>query len=219
MWICIPEKGSIATKPANMTYDEAAAVCDGANLAMSHMNKIDFSKVKKILINGASGSIGTAAVQLAKHYEVQITAVCNTRNLDLVKSLGADEVVDYTKDDFTKMDRQYDVVIDAVGKSSFFKCRKILNTGGIYFSTELGFLAQNIFLSLFTSVVGSRKVMFPIPKDSKEDIIFLKGLIETGKYKAIIDRRYSLEQIVEAHRYVETGEKTGNVVITVKHEG
>jgi NADPH:quinone reductase-like Zn-dependent oxidoreductase len=217
-YICIPEKGSITTKPANMTYDEAAAVCDGAYLAMTYIRKSDFKKVKKVLINGASGSIGTASVQLVKHYGAHITAVCNTKNLSLVKSLGADDVIDYTKEDFTKTGQRYDVIIDAVGKSSFFRCRKILNPDGIYFSTELGFLAQNIFLPLFTCIFGSRRVMFPMPKDSKVDILFLKELIESGKYKAVIDRRYPLDQIVEASRYVETGEKTGNVVITIKHD-
>ena len=135
-----------------------------------------------------------------------------------MKSLGADEVIDYTKEDFTKNGQMYDVIIDAVGKSSFFRCKKLLKPGGIYFSTELGFLSQNIFLALLTSFIGSKKVGFPIPKDSKEDIVFFKELIEAGKYKAVIDRCYPLEQIIQATRYVETGEKTGNVVITIyKH--
>ncbi|MDP2883772.1 MAG: NAD(P)-dependent alcohol dehydrogenase [Ignavibacteria bacterium] len=214
-YICLPETGSITTKPANMSYEEAAAVCDGAFLAMCHIRKIDFKKAKKILINGASGSIGSAGVQLAKYFGAEITAVCNTKNVELLKSLGADEVIDYTKEDFTKNGQMYDVVIDAVGKSSFFRCKKMLNIGGIYFSTGLGFLSQNIFLALLTPFIGDKKVMFPIPKDSKKDIVFLKELIEAGKYKAVIDRRYPLEKIIEAARYVETGQKTGNVVLIV----
>lgn len=216
-YICLPETGSIALKPANMSFQEAAAVCDGAYLALNILHKIDFTGNPHVLINGASGSIGSAGVQLAKYFGAKVTAVCGTKNLELLKSLGADVVIDYTKEDFTKYDHKYDVVFDAVGKSSFFKCKKILKPKGIYFSTELGYLAQNIFLPLFTSLLGGKKVMFPLPKDSKEDIVFLKELIETGKYKAVIDRVYPLEEIVEAARYVETGQKTGNVVIKMEH--
>jgi len=217
-YICIPENGSITTMPVNMSYEQAAAVCDGAYLAMNILRKIDFEKSPDILINGASGSIGSSGVQLAHYHGAKVTAICNTKNLELVKSLGADEVIDYTKDDFTKNGQLYDVVFDAVGKSSFFKCKKILKPGGIYFSTELGYLAQNIFLALLTPYTGGKKVMFPLPKDRKEDIVFLKQLIEAGKYKAVIDRIYPMEKIVEAAKYVETGQKTGNVVISVLSE-
>ena len=216
-YICLPEEASIVTKPVNMTYEEAAAVCDGAMLAFNYIRKINLQKGQKILINGASGSIGTAGVQLSKHYGAKVTAVCNTKNLELVKSLGADEVIDYTKDDFTKNDQTYDVVFDAVGKSSFLRCKNLIKQGGVYFSTDLGFLAQNPFLALLTTKIGSKKVMFPIPKDSKEDVSFFKELIEKGKFKAVIDRKYPLEQIAEAHRYVDKGHKKGNVVITVEH--
>lgn len=217
-YICIPETGSIAIKPANISYAEAAAICDGAFLSMTYIRKIDFKKAPKILINGASGSIGSASVQLARYYGAEITAVSNTRNLELVKSLGADHIVDYMKDDFTQNGQMYDFVIDAVGKSSFFRCKKILKPGGVYFSTELGFLSQNIFLALLTPIFGGKKVMFPLPKDTKEDIILFKELIEAGKYKAVIDRSYQLEEIVEATKYVETGQKAGNVVIDLdKH--
>jgi NADPH:quinone reductase-like Zn-dependent oxidoreductase len=214
-YICIPEKGSIAIKPTNMSYEEAAAVCDGLMLAMTYIRKINFRKSKEILINGASGSIGSACVQLAKYYGAKITAVCNTKNMELVKSLGAERVIDYTKDDFTEDDQSYDIVIDAVGKSSFFRCKRLLKPGGVYFSTDLGFLAQNIFLVVWTPVFSSKKVKFPIPKVSQKDIVFFKELIEAGKYKAVIDRRYPLELIIEATKYVETGQKTGNVVITI----
>jgi NADPH:quinone reductase-like Zn-dependent oxidoreductase len=216
-YICLPEKASIVTKPANMNYEEAAAVCDGAMLAFTYIRKANLQKGEMILVYGASGSIGTAAVQLAKHFGAEVTAVCNTKNLELVKSLGADEVIDYTKDDFTKNGKTYRVVFDAVGKASFFRCKNLIKKGGVYFSTDLGFLAQNLFLVLWTGIFGSKKVKFPIPKDRKEDVAFFKELIEAGKYKAVIDRRYPLEQIVEAYKYVETGQKAGNVVITVRH--
>lgn len=214
-YVCVAEDKAVTNMPVNMTFEEAAAVCDGAFLALANIKKINFKPGIKILINGATGSIGTAAVQLARHYGTTITAVCNTKNIQLVRSLGADETIDYTKEDFTTMGGQYDVVFDAVGKSSFFKCRKVLKPGGIYFSTELGYLSQNIFLALITPLLGGRKVLFPIPKDTKEDMILLRTLIEAGKYRAVIDRTYPLHEIVEATRYVETGEKTGNVVITV----
>lgn len=214
-YICLPEDGSVAQKPVNMSYEEAAAVCDGLMLGLNYVRCIDFGEPKTILINGASGSIGTACLQLCKHYGATVTAVCNTRNIELMKGLGADRVIDYTKDDFTRDDQQYDVVIDAVGKSSFFRCKRLLRRGGTYFSTDLGFLAQNVFLPLLTRLFGTRRVKFPIPKNSKEDILFFKELIESGRYKSVIDRRYTLEQIVEATRYVETGEKAGNIVLVV----
>ncbi len=214
-YICIPEKGSIAIKPANMSYEEAAAVCDGLMLAMTYIRKIDFQKTRDVLINGASGSIGSACVQLARYRGAKITAVCDTKNMELVKSLGADRVIDYTNEDFTRDDQKYDVVIDAVGKSSYFRCKRSMKPGGVYFSTDLGFLAQNIFLALWTPIFSRKKVKFPLPKESQKDIEFFKELIEGGKYRAVIDRRFPLEQIVEATRYVETGQKTGNVVITI----
>ncbi len=217
-YICIPEHASIALKPVNMTYNEAASVCDGLMLANTIIKKINFNIPKKILINGATGSIGSAGIQLAKYYGGEITAVCNSRNFDLVKSLGAIKVIDYTKEDFTKNGDLYDVVFDAVGKSSFFKCKTVLKTGGLYFSTELGYLSQNIFLALLTPIFGGKKVKFPIPTDNKKDIVFFKQLIEQGNYIATIDKIYPLEQIVEAAKYVERGEKIGNVVITVSHK-
>ena len=215
-YICLAEEGSISIKPTNMSYEEAAAVCDGLMLGMNLIRKKDFQQKQKILVNGATGSIGSACVQLAKYYDANITAVGNTKNLALLKTLGAHEVIDYTKEDFTNNGQLYDIVIDAVGKSSFFRCRKILKPGGKYFSTELGFLYQNIFLALLTPIFGGKKVKFPIPVIRKEDIIFFKELIEAGKYKAVIDRTYPFEQIIEATKYVETGEKTGNVVITLQ---
>ncbi len=214
-YVCVAEEKSVTIKPNNMSFNEAAAVCDGAFLALANIKKIDFTNSPSILINGASGSIGSASVQFAKHFGANVTAVCNTKDFELLKLLGADEVIDYTKEDFTETGLLYDVVIDAVGKSSFFRCKKILKPGGIYFSTELGYLSQNIFLALLTPVFDGKKVLFPIPKDTKEDIVFIKELMEAGKYKAVIDRTYPFEQIVEATRYVETGLKVGNVVISI----
>ncbi|MDP1801010.1 MAG: NAD(P)-dependent alcohol dehydrogenase [Bacteroidota bacterium] len=216
-YVCVKEEKAIALKPNNMSYQEAAAVCDGAFLAYANLKKIDFSKPQKILVNGASGSIGSSTVQLAKYLGAEITAVCDTARAELVKSLGANKVIDYTKEDFTNCGELFDVVFDSVGKSSFGKCKKILKPKGIYISSELGYMSQNIYYALFTPLFGGKKVLFPIPVDKKEDIIFFKELIEAGKYKAIIDRTYPLEQIIEATKYVEKGEKTGNVVITIKH--
>lgn len=214
-YICLPEKGSITTMPGNLTYEQAAAVCDGMMLAINYIRKVDFKKNPKILINGASGSIGSAAVQLARYYGAEIDAVCSTKNIELIRSLGATTVYDYTKEDFTKKGKHYDVVLDAVGMSSFFKCKKILKPGGVYFSTELGYLSQNVFLSMITPLIPGKKVKFPIPTDNKADIIFFKELIESGHYRPIIDRTYPLEKIVDATKYVESKEKTGNVVIII----
>jgi NADPH:quinone reductase-like Zn-dependent oxidoreductase len=214
-YICMDEKKAISLMPNNISYNEAAAICDGAFLAYANLQKIDFSKSPQILVNGASGSIGTATVQLAKHFGAEVTAVCNTKTAELIASLGADYVIDYLKEDFTQNGKKYDFVLDVVGKSSFFKCKKILKPKGIYISSELGYLSQNIYLALITSLFMGKKVLFPIPKDKKKDIELFKELIEEGKYKAVIDKIYSLDQIVEATKYVETGEKTGNVVIEI----
>lgn len=215
-YVCIAEHKSIALKPNSITYYEAAAVCEGFIFANNYLKRIDFNISPTILINGTSGSIGSAALQLAKYYGAKhITAVCNTKNIELSKALGADEVIDFEKQDFTKSNKIYDVILDAVGKSTFFKCKPILTKGGVYFSSELGAYSQNIFLAILTPLFSYRKVKFPIPTDSKKDIEFLKEIIETGKFKAIIDKTYSLSQIVEATTYVETGKKTGNVVISI----
>ncbi|MBK7567209.1 MAG: NAD(P)-dependent alcohol dehydrogenase [Bacteroidetes bacterium] len=213
-YVCIPEHRSIALKPENMSFEEAAAICDGLMLAINYIRKIDFKSTPKILINGASGSIGSAAVQLAKYYGAEITAVCRAEHFELIRSLGANKLIDYTKEDFTKTDDTYDTVLDAVGKSSFGKCKNILKPNGVYYSTELGDWAQNVFLPLFNSF-RNKKVKFPIPTDNKKDILFFKELIEGGNFRAIIDRKYPLEKIVEATKYVESGEKVGNVVITI----
>lgn len=214
-YLCVPENGSIASMPKNMSFEEAAAVCDGLMLGMNLVRTIDFSKSPKILVNGASGSIGTACVQLAHAFGAEITAVCQKQHFDLLESLGADVLIDYLEEDFTKVAKEYDFVLDAVGKSSFFKCRHLLKPKGVYISTELGYLSQNVFLALITPLFGGKKVKFPIPTDSQKDIMQFKEWIESGKYKAVIDKIYPLEQIVEATKYVETGMKTGNVVINI----
>lgn len=214
-YICVKEEKAITLKPNNMSYQEAAAVPDGMFLAYSNIKKIDFTKNQKILVNGATGSIGSATLQLAKYFGAEVTAVGNTKNLELLRSLGADHVIDYTKEDFTKCGQLFDFVLDVVGKSSFFKCKKILKPKGIYISSELGYMSQNIYLALLTPLLPGKKVLFPIPKDTKKDMEFFKELIEAGKYKAVIDRTFRLEEIVEATKYVETKEKTGNVVISV----
>jgi NADPH:quinone reductase-like Zn-dependent oxidoreductase len=198
-----------------MDYEEAAAVCDGAMLAIAFIRRTPPRDGLRILVNGADGSIGSAAVQLATYYGAQVTAVCGARNLELVRSLGADAVIDFAREDFTRCGRKFDAVFDAVGKSSFRRCRDLLRPGGVYLSSELGFLAQNPLLSLWTPGIGGKKIRFPIPKVNKQDVVFFKELVEAGRYKAVIDRRLPLERIVEAYRYVETGQKTGNVVITV----
>jgi NADPH:quinone reductase-like Zn-dependent oxidoreductase len=212
---CVRESAGLAHKPAGMSFEEAAAVCDGGSIALACMRKADLQKGKSILVYGASGSIGTAAVQLARYFEAEVTAVCNTKNLELVRSLGADRVIDYTQEDFTKNGETYDVIFDAVGMHSFRRCRRSLKPGGIFLETDLGFMWHAPALILLTRWIGDKRMMMPIPKYTKEDVLFLKDVIEAGKYRAVIDRRYPLEDVVEATRYVETKQKTGNVVLTV----
>jgi len=216
-YMIMPEEGSLTTMPANMTYEEAAPSTEGAHYALSFIRKAKIQSGQRVLINGATGAIGSAAVQLVKYFGADVTAVCNTKNVALVKSLGADKVLDYTKEDFTKDDQMYDAVFDTVGKSTFSRCKPLLKPGGIYISSELGYMAQNPILALVTPIIGNKKVMFPIPKHSDENIVLFKELIEAGKFKGVIDRCYPLEEIIEAYKYVETGQKTGNVVITVEH--
>ena len=212
-FICMQESAPLAHKPAGMSFEEAAAVCDGVILALMGLRAAGLRKGQKIVIYGASGSIGTAGVQLARYFEADVTAVCNTKNLELVRSLGADRVIDYTQEDFTKNGETYDVIFDAVGKHSFRRCRDSLKQGGIYVATDG---LRNLILALWTPRLGGKKVMFPIPpRYTKKDVLFLKELIETGRYRAVIDRRYPLEAVVEATTYVETKQKTGNVVLTI----
>jgi NADPH:quinone reductase-like Zn-dependent oxidoreductase len=209
---CMRETAPLARKPHTMTFEEAAAVCDGACIALSCLRGADLRPGRSIVVYGASGSVGTAAVQLAGHFGAEVTAVCNTKNVELVRSLGADEVLDYTREDFTRNGQTYDVVFDAVGKHTFRRCRRSLKPGGIYIATD-GF--RNLFLALWTSRVGDKRAKLGLARYRKQDVLFLKELVEAGSYRAVVDRTYPLEDVVEATRYVETGEKTGNVVVTV----
>jgi NADPH:quinone reductase-like Zn-dependent oxidoreductase len=212
---CLPESAALAHKPAGMSFDEAAAVCDGAMQALATLRVADVQEGQQIVIYGASGSLGTAAVQLAKNFGAHVTAVCSTRNVELVRSLGADEVVDYLVEDFTKNGRTYDAIIDAVGKYSFRRGRRSLKPGGIYVATDG---LRNLFWALWTWRIGDKRLKFAGGRKTKEDVVFMKGLIEAGKFRAVIDRRYPMEQVVEAHRYVETWHKAGNVVLTISDE-
>ena len=212
-FVCMREGAALAHMPAGVSFEQAAAVCDGAILALGCLRRADLRKGRRVLIYGASGSIGTAGVQLAKYFDADVTAVCNTKNVETVRSLGADAVIDYTREDFTKNGQTYDVIFDAVGKHTFRRCAGSLNRGGFYLATD-GW--QNLVLALVTPQIGAKKVVFPIPPQyRKADVLFLKELIEAGRYRAVIDRCYPLEQVVEATRYVETEQKTGNVVLTV----
>jgi len=207
---CTREKGPVAHMPSSMTFEEAAAVCDGFCIALSCLRSADLREGRRLLVYGATGSVGTAAVQLARHLGAHVTAVGNTKNLELVRSLGADEVIDYQQDDFTKNGQTYDVILDAVGKHSYRRCRRSLAPDGLFVETDLGFMWH---VPLFA--LTSKRVKLGIAKYRKEDVLFLKELVDAGEYRAVIDRRYPLEDVVEATRYVETGQKTGNVVLTV----
>jgi NADPH:quinone reductase-like Zn-dependent oxidoreductase len=212
-YMTIREDGWIATMSAGLTYEEAAPSAEGSHYALSGIRTAKVRRGQDVLVYGATGAIGSAAVQLLEHLGAKVTAVCATEHLELVKGLGADRVVDYTAEDFTNDRQTYDVVLDAVGKSSFGRCRRLLKPGGTYLSSDLGPLSQNPLLALVTPLFRGKRVMFPIPKQDPEMLRYLKGLIESGAFTPVVDRQYPLDQIVEAYRYVETGQKIGNVVI------
>lgn len=213
---CMSETGAMALKPAGVPYEEAAAICDGAMLAGMYIRLIDFAHFPHLIVNGASGAIGSAAVQLAKLKGAIVTAVCKTSAIDRVRALGADRVIDYTTTDFTQLADPVDAVFDAVGTSTCGRCQRVLRDGGIYMSTELGPWGQNPLLALKTRLLGGRiRVHFPIPVYSQQEARVLKHLVEDGSYRPLVDRVYPMDDIVAAARYVDTGEKVGNVVIQV----
>jgi NADPH:quinone reductase-like Zn-dependent oxidoreductase len=216
-YLCLPENGSLAIMPANMSYAEAATVPYGAIMATSLLRQANLQKGHKVLINGASGGIGSAAVQLAKYYGAEVTGVCGTPRLEYVKSLGADRVIDYTVEDFTQNGEIYDLIFDILGKSSYARCKNSLTQNGIYLLAS--FKMKPIFQMLWTKMAGSKKVICAMASEKPEDLVAVRELIEAGKYQAIIDRCFPMEQAAEAQRYAESGHKKGSVVITVEDHG
>ena len=214
-FVCVRERAPIAKLPSRNTFDEGAAVCDGAILALTCLRWARLRRGQRILVHGASGSIGTAAVQLARHMGAHVTAVCGTGGVETVSSLGAERVIDYTREDFTAIGETFDVVFDAVGKTSFRRCRRLVKRGGAFVETDLGVMWQNPILSLLTWRIAPKRVLMPLPRYRKQEVLLLKELLEAGHYRAVIDRRYRLEQVVAATRYVETEQKIGNVVLTL----
>ena len=215
-YVAVRESGVIARKPAALTFEEAAAVPDGSLLALTCMRPAEPLREKSVLVYGAAGSVGTAAVQLlANHFEADVTAVCDTKDVEVVRSLGAREVLDRFRADFTKNGQAYDLVFDAVGKHSFRRCRRSLKRGGMYISMDLGFMYHVPLLALVTRFVGSRRARLGFGRYRKEDLALVKELVDAGKYRPVIDRTYALDDVVEATRYVEAGQKTGNVVLRV----
>lgn len=212
-YMVFSEEDAMARLPDSLNFEQGAACLEGAHYAYNFVNKVDIHPGDKVVINGATGAIGSALVQLVKYLGAEVTAVCNTSNMALIKSLGADHLIDYTKEDFTQRQENYHFVFDAVGKSTFGKCKKILLPKGIYISSELGPYTQNPFLALITPLLGGKKVKFPVPSDCKTSLMYIKKLIEEGKFKAVIDRSYFYPEIAKAYTYVETGMKTGNVII------
>lgn len=216
-YLCMPEDGAVAVKPANITDEEAAVVPYGAIMALHLLTKVNVQSGQKVLINGASGSLGSAAVQIAKHLGAEVTGVCGTPRLAWVKSLGADKVIDYTKEDFTRSGETYDLIFDILGKGSFARSKNSLTQNGRYLYAS--FKLKQLLQMLWTSMTGGKSVVCAIAPGSAEDLLSVKELIEAGKIKVVIDKRFPLEQAAEAHRYVETGHKKGSVVITLKHDG
>jgi NADPH:quinone reductase-like Zn-dependent oxidoreductase len=217
-YVVINPKDSFAVMPKNESFETMAGASEGSHYALSYVRTIQKSGAKSVLVHGATGAIGSAAVQLLKHAGMYVVATSNTKNMKLVKSLGADKVIDWEKEDFTLYPEKFDVVFDSVGKSSLRACKPLLNKKGTYIATELGFLAQNPILGLLSPVfklVGAKKTVFPIPKNNIEIIDFLRDRVSDGSFRPVIDRVYTLESIKDAYDYVETGQKTGNVIIKI----
>jgi len=211
-YVCVREAGLLARMPAGMTFEEAAAVCDGMSQGLAGLKSGRVGPGTRLLVYGASGSCGTAAVQLGAYLGAHVTAVCNGKNVELVRSLGADEVIDYEREDFTQNGQTYDVVLDAVGKHSLFRSRRSLVPGGLYVATDR---LYNFPLAFLTRWIGTKKVVFDVSGYERENVLLVKDLLEAGRYRAVIDRTYPLEDVVEATRYVESWQKTGNVVLTL----
>ena len=214
-YLTIAETDAIFNMPNNFSFDQSAALTEGVHYALVDIKAANVKSGQNVLVYGASGAIGSAAVQLLKHFGAVVSAVCNTKNVDLVKSLGADEVIDYQTEDFTKTNKKFHFIFDAVGKSSYKQCKPLLTQKGIYISTELGKNGVNILLALTTPIWGGKKLLFPIPTISKQDLVLFKELAEKGEFKPVIDRSFTLETIVEAYKYVESGQKTGNVIVKI----
>ncbi len=217
-YMLLSEKNAFALMPENISFEMAAALTEGAHYALCDLRAAGLKAGQKILVNGATGAIGSAAVQLARHMGAEVTAVCATEHIDIVSSLKPKRIIDYKKEDFTKCGDTFDIIFDAVGKSSFGKCKPIMKKKGIYMSTEFGYMAQNILYALTTPLLGGKKLLFPLPVTSKSDVEFLKELYVKGEFRPLIDKVYPLEEIAEAYRYVETGMKTGNVIISVNKD-
>jgi NADPH:quinone reductase-like Zn-dependent oxidoreductase len=214
-YACVRESGLIAHMPAGLSFEEAAAVPDGALPALGTLRRVGLREGQRLVIYGASGALGSAAVQIARHFGAHVTAVANTKNLELMRELGADVVIDYMREDFAKRGERYDIVFDAVQKHSFRRSRRAIEPGGLYVATDLGFLWHVPLLAVLTKWFGDRRLLFAVEGAKKEELLYVKGLIEAGKFRPVIDRTQPLEEIVEAARYVGTGQKTGNVVLTV----
>ena len=211
----LAKEGNLFSVPEKIGYKQAVASLEGAHYAYTFIHKVNIQSGQKILIIGATGAIGSALLQFVKQYDVKITATCNTKNIQLIESLGADKTYDYTKEDFTDDNDKYDFIFDTVGKSTFGKCKPLLKGKGIYISSELGPFSQNIFFPLITSI-SNKKVIFPIPYSTQKTIPYISKLLETEKFKPVIDREYSLKDISKAYEYVLAGQKTGNVIIEVE---
>ena len=214
-YLTIDASAAITTLPSNVDFITAAAITEGAHYALCDIRAAKVTIGQYVMVYGATGAIGSAAVQLLKHFGAHVTAVCNTKNVALIKSLGADVVIDYQVEDYTTTATKFDFIFDAVGKSSFGACKPLLNKKGIYISTEFGKNGENIFYALFTPLSGGKKLLFPMPTINKADVEFLKDLVEKGIFKPVIDRHFKLAQIVEAYKYVELGQKTGNVILEI----
>jgi NADPH:quinone reductase-like Zn-dependent oxidoreductase len=211
----IRQEDAVATIPENISFIQAAPICEGAHYAWGNIKAAKVKSGNNTMVYGATGAIGSAAVQLLKNIGAKVTAVCATPQVELVRSLGADVVIDYLKEDFTDTNQQFDFIFDAVGKSSFGACKPLLKNKGIYISTELGKNAENVFLAISTAFIGKKRVLFPLPTIDKNDVNYLKQLVIEGKFRPLIDRTYKIDEIVDAYQYVETGQKIGNVVILV----